>query len=416
MDGREITWTVPEQDAALITAGVFTSNYNTFGTNLPTGIFGPNPTPRPGQGFLNRGNAQFSSPTPFPPGTTLFFQDVDSSETAAYRFYDCSGNMVDAGDFDFLKISSINTPSHTTLGTTPNRYWNIVATVAGNDPNTVNGISIRSSSVCQIDIQGTRPVTRGSINYFLGVTPNVVPTVTPAISGTTQVGSAITGTYTYADNESDIENPAGTTYKLVNSSSATMINSSEGTTVASGSTGGASGSVPYTLQPTDVGMYVYYCVIPAAQTGASPGVEVCTVASEPVTDKPLPQTPPVINDASYTTPVNTPVNGNAGTGGQVAFQTVTPPAHGQLTIDPMTGAFTYTPSASYTGTDTATVQVCLPAPNTTVCDDAVLTFNVLGGGSGSTATPVPTLGDWALIGLTSLVAMVGIGRIRRRQI
>ncbi|WP_312835898.1 IPTL-CTERM sorting domain-containing protein [Comamonas sp.] len=326
LDGRPITWTVPEQDAARITAGVFTSNYNTFGTNLPAGIFGANPTPRPGQGFLNRGNGQFSSATPLPPGTTLFFQDVDSSETAAYRFYDCAGNMIDAGDFDFIKISTINTPNHSIQGTTPNRYWNIVTTVAGNDPNTVNGISIRSPSVCRIDIQGTRPGTGGSINYFLGAPPNVVPTAVPSISGTTQVGSEVTGTYTYSDNESDIENPAGTTYKFVTSPTATLANSSDGTTVASGTTGGAAGGVPYTLQPTDLNMYIYYCVIPAAQTGASPGVEVCTAASGPVIEKPVPPEPPV----------KTPAN-------------------------------------------------------------------------------VPTLGQWGVIGLSSVVAMFGLLRIRRRQ-
>ncbi|WP_395027814.1 IPTL-CTERM sorting domain-containing protein [Comamonas odontotermitis] len=145
----------------------------------------------------------------------------------------------------------------------------------------------------------------------------------------------------------------------------------------------------------------------------------CAEATATITVTAIPPAPPVINDASFTTQVNTPVTGSASTGGQVppgsTFQTVTPPAHGQLTIDPTTGAFTYTPTANYTGTDTATVRVCLPAPNSTVCDDAVLTFNVQGGGGGSSATPVPTLNEWALIGLTSLVAMFGFGRLRRRQ-
>ncbi|MNT16193.1 hypothetical protein D3C72_1512830 [compost metagenome] len=145
----------------------------------------------------------------------------------------------------------------------------------------------------------------------------------------------------------------------------------------------------------------------------------CAVATATITVNGAPPMPPVINDASYTTKINTPVTGNAGTGGQVpptsVFQVVTPPLQGQLTLDPATGAFTYTPSSNYTGADTATVRVCLPAPNSTLCDDAVLTFNVQGDGSGSTATPVPMLGEWTLIGLTSLVAMLGIGFIRKRQ-
>lgn len=132
-----------------------------------------------------------------------------------------------------------------------------------------------------------------------------------------------------------------------------------------------------------------------------------------------PQIAPVINDASYTTPAKTPISGNAGTGGQVpagsAFQTVTPPAHGQLTIDPTTGEFTFTPSADYTGTDTATIRACLPAPNSTVCDDALLTFNVRGDRSGSSTSPVPTLSEWTLIGLSALLALFGVSRTRRRS-
>ena len=290
--GNSLTWTVPEQDATKITAGVFTTNRNIFGTNLPAGLFGSASTPAPGQGFLNRGTGQFSSPRAFAPGTTFFFQDFDNTETAQYRFYDCAGIQVDAGDFDFLKISTINTPSHSVQGTAPNRYW-VASAVVASDPNTVSGITIKANNVCRIDISGTRPAgTGGSVNYFLGSPPNVVPTAVPAIAGTMQVGSIVTGTYAYADNESDIEDPAGTVYKFVTSSSASIASSSEGTTVASGATGGASASVPYTLQSTDLNMYIYYCVTPAAQTGASPGVEVCTAASGPIIDKPTPPASP----------------------------------------------------------------------------------------------------------------------------
>lgn len=321
-NGSSLNWTVsatPTPD----TYGVWTNGFNAFGTNLPANI--STPSPSPGQGFINRGEAQFTSPNHFPTGTTIFFQDVDNSEVVNLRFYDCSGVQIDAGSFDFLKISTINTPTHSIQGTAPNQYWQISANV-GNDPNTVNGISIRSNDVCRIDLQALRPANGGSINYFLGAPPNVVPTAIPAITGTPQVDSVVTGSYSYADNEADIENPTGTTYKFVTSPNATISNSSEGTTVASGTTGGATGSVPYTLQPADLNKYVYYCVIPAAQTGASPGVEVCTPASGPVTDKPVPPEPPVKGPAN-----------------------------------------------------------------------------------------VPTLGEWGLIGLSSIVAMFGLMRIRRRH-
>mgnify|MGYP000981061662 CR=1 FL=1 len=46
--------------------------------------------------------------------------------------------------------------------------------------------------------------------------------------------------------------------------------------------GGAGNSVTYTLQPADKGRYLFYCVTPAAASGASPGLEVCTAATGPV--------------------------------------------------------------------------------------------------------------------------------------
>lgn len=113
--------------------------------------------------------------------------------------------------------------------------------------------------------------------------PNTVPVATPSIAGTTQVGSAVTGTYAYTDNESDVENPTATAYQFVTSPNPTIANSSEGTIVANGVTGGASASVSYTLQPADLNKYIYFCVTPAAQTGATPGLEACSVASGAVT-------------------------------------------------------------------------------------------------------------------------------------
>ena len=194
-----------------------------------------------------------------------------------------------AGDFDFLKISTTNTPIHSLQGAAPARYWQVSAP-APNDSNTVNGIIIRSAEVCKVDIQGTRPANGGSINYFMGVLANVVPVAVPAVTGTTTVGSTVTGSYTYSDSESDPEDTTagGTQYKFVTSPNASIASSADGTTVASGATGGAGASVTYTLQSGDRNQYLFYCVTPAAASGASPGLEVCTPATGPVTDKPAP--------------------------------------------------------------------------------------------------------------------------------
>lgn len=120
--------------------------------------------------------------------------------------------------------------------------------------------------------------------------PNTVPIAEPTITGTPQVGSTVTGSYTYADNNNDIENPSGTTYQFVTSSSPSISSSSDGTVVASGTTGGVGQMPTYTLQPADLNQYVFFCVKPAAQTGATPGLEVCTSPVGPVTTRVVQQT------------------------------------------------------------------------------------------------------------------------------
>lgn len=269
-----------------------------------------------------------------------------------------------------------------------------------------------------------------TINPNTGVvsgTPTQAGTYTPTITLTNQAGStsfspsivvydlqAIPDTASTPVNTpisstvtaNDVILPAGTTvtYTL-------MTAPVNGTLVFDAATGA------YTYTPnanfTGSDSFTYQICLPA------PNATVCSVtASVNISVGSASPGAPVINDASYTTQMNTPVSGNAGTGGQVpsnsAFQASTPPAHGQLTVDPATGAFTYTPSANYTGTDTATVRVCLPAPNNTVCDDAVLTFNVQGNGSGASPAPVPTLGALGLIGLSSALSIFGLTWIRRR--
>jgi|GEM_PF-905588 len=120
--------------------------------------------------------------------------------------------------------------------------------------------------------------------------PNTVPLAAPSITGTPRVGSPVSGSYTYADNNADVENPGGTTYRFVTSPNPSISNSSEGTVVASGSTGGANQTVPYTVQPSDLNQHLYFCVTPAAQSGATPGLEVCSVSAGPVVNVVSPAT------------------------------------------------------------------------------------------------------------------------------
>ncbi|MGF6212314.1 hypothetical protein [Comamonas sp. 4034] len=273
-NGNPLTWTV-DPPSRLITAGVWAGT-NAFGNSsyLPLNIGVP--AIRPGQGFLSRGTASFSSASPFRQGAVLFFQDVDGNEDFKFHFQDCTGNIVDGGDFDFLKISTSGTPSYFIEGTAPAQYWRVTSAI-GNDPNTVNGIVIKSPDVCQIVVDGDKPSIGGSVNMFLGSPPNEVPTAVPTVSGTSPaVGSAVTGTYTYADVDNNAQDVSatGSIYKFVTSPSSTLTDSTTGKVVDSGPTGG--NGATYTPVADDAGQYLYFCVTPIAAAGANPGLETCT--------------------------------------------------------------------------------------------------------------------------------------------
>ncbi|MEM9000930.1 MAG: Calx-beta domain-containing protein, partial [Bacteroidota bacterium] len=76
-------------------------------------------------------------------------------------------------------------------------------------------------------------------------------------------------------------------------------------------------------------------------------------------------------------------NDNVPTGS--TYTASTTPSNGTLTVN-SDGTFTYTPNPGFTGTDTFEVQVCLPAPNQSVCDITTVTLNVKSGVSIDNAT------------------------------
>jgi len=86
-----------------------------------------------------------------------------------------------------------------------------------------------------------------------------------------------------------------------------------------------------------------------------------------------------------------------------------------ISLDTTTGAVLVAASAP-AGSYSMTYQLC-DSQSPLACVEVAANVDVKPstppGPSG--ATPVPTLGEWSLIGLTTLVAMVGFGRIRRRQ-
>jgi len=153
--------------------------------------------------------------------------------------------------------------------------------------------SYRSTTYTMDLFRNLDPAYQHMVALIERAPPNTVPVAEPAITGTPQVGATVTGSYTYTDNNGDVEDPSGTgtSYQFVTSPNPSIASASEGTVVASGTTGGAGQTVSYTLQATDLNQYVFFCVKPAAQTGASPGAEVCTSPVGPVTARVVQQAP-----------------------------------------------------------------------------------------------------------------------------
>ena len=95
---------------------------------------------------------------------------------------------------------------------------------------------------------------------------------------------------------------------------------------------------------------------------------------------------PNAGDDSETTPQNTALNatvtGNDNAPAGADYTLVGGTANGMLTLN-SDGSYVYTPNANYSGPDSFSYSVCLPAPNGTVCDTATVTITV--GGNAVTA-------------------------------
>jgi hypothetical protein len=70
---------------------------------------------------------------------------------------------------------------------------------------------------------------------------------------------------------------------------------------------------------------------------------------------------PVSNDQNLTTPEDTPISGGVVAsdvdGDKLSYSISSAAAHGTVTLDPVTGAFVYTPSANYNGSDKFIVTI-----------------------------------------------------------
>ena len=114
--------------------------------------------------------------------------------------------------------------------------------------------------------------------------------------------------------------------------------------------------------------FTYSVCLPA------PNAALCASATVTVTVAPR-----AVNDTGAT-PANTPLNASVAANDFTlpgsSYSVTALPTNGTLTLNTATGSYTYTPNAGYSGTDTFTYRVCLPAPNAALCDSAVATITV----------------------------------------
>ncbi|WP_028605588.1 hypothetical protein [Ottowia thiooxydans] len=144
----------------------------------------------------------------------------------------------------------------------------------------------------------------------------------------------------------------------------------------------------------------------------APSASVCTTATVTVTPPPtIVATDDAVTLLTNTSPgvttVTTNDTGIMGTVDPNSVTVATPPPVG--TVACATGVCTYTPPASgLTSPVTYQYNVCLAAPNESVCTTATVTV------SPPSHAPVPVLGWLGLGSLASLLGVFGMARVRRR--
>ena len=115
----------------------------------------------------------------------------------------------------------------------------------------------------------------GSILLTVNTAP-VASAVSIAGSGSAQLSVQLTGSHTYTDANNDLQGTS--TFRWLAGTQ---------TSVGTASAIGSANSVNYTPVGADVGKYLFFCVTPVAQTGATPGTEVCSQATSAVIGAPI---------------------------------------------------------------------------------------------------------------------------------
>ncbi len=134
------------------------------------------------------------------------------------------------------------------------------------------------------------------------------------------------------------------------------------------------------------------------------GLNTSSAATESITINAL---PPTVTSGSVTTDQDTPINGmltgsNPCSCGTPVFSVVTLPSHGSVSItNAATGAFTYTPTAGYNGSDSFTFKLANGVNTSGVATESITVTPGGGGGGGGGSVDFLAL---ALLG--GLLAMI----------
>ena len=184
-----------------------------------------------------------------------------------YNYADAEGNPEGTSTFRWRTSTTYPT---ITSGVTVSTAQTYIPVSADNDKylyfcvtpvasaGTTTGVEVCSSGLSVVVPQAVT-----------GTTAPVASSV--AVTGSPQVGSSLSGTYTFSDADGDTQGTS--TFRWVANSVNTGVTG--GTTLARTQT--------YTPSSTNLGSYLYFCVTPVSSAGTLSGTEVCTSATAAVT-------------------------------------------------------------------------------------------------------------------------------------
>lgn len=239
----------------------------------------------------------------------------------------------------FTNITGATSATYTATNLTVSTYYRAVVT-SGN---------------CGSVNSGTASIT---VSQCIVANPDINATnVNTEVTGNVNTNDITTSGTTYGTPTPSSSNPAGSTLVLNN----------DGT---------------YTFKTPTPGRYLFY--VPVCAQGQTSGCAVTTLEIT-VIDPTITTNPPAAKNDYSTTKVNTPAVVNVLTNDKPAnngtslvpssVKVVTPPANGSVTVDTTTGKITFTPSNSFTGTDSLDYNVCDNASPSN-CQVATVYFKV----------------------------------------